>query len=61
MIFPKLQQLSIVSWWIVVLRLCWFIDGSVSDSQWELYRLSNPRELMVDAAEEFDKLLRSKP
>ncbi len=44
-----------------ILALCWFIDGDLSDTQWELYRLSNPRELMVGAAEEFDRLLQLKP
>ncbi|MFZ6027809.1 MAG: hypothetical protein ACOYYS_08850 [Chloroflexota bacterium] len=44
-----------------VWALCWFIDGSVLDTQWELYRLAGPQGLLVDAADEFDELLQHRP
>jgi hypothetical protein len=42
-----------------VQALCWYLDGPLGDSQWDLYCLSRPQGRLIDAAEEFDALLRS--
>jgi hypothetical protein len=39
--------------------LCWFIDEYTLDKNWELFSLTDPHGRMVDAADEFDKLLAS--
>lgn len=44
-----------------VLALCWFIDTFPMDAQWEYFSLTNPVGLLIDAADEFDQLLRSQP
>lgn len=41
-----------------IYALVWFIDGFVHDEQWDMFSLTNPRGLLVDAAEEFDAILR---
>ncbi len=38
--------------------LCWFLDELPGDAQWENFSLSRRRGRLVDAAEEFDELLR---
>jgi hypothetical protein len=38
--------------------LCWFIDFFPNDQRWELFSLTNPAGLNLDAAQEFDELLR---
>ncbi|MBI3242846.1 MAG: hypothetical protein HYZ49_11185 [Chloroflexi bacterium] len=44
-----------------VRALCWFLDSFPLDKQWELFSLTNPKGLLVDAADEFDSLLKSQP
>jgi hypothetical protein len=39
--------------------LCWFIDSFPNDQRWELFSLTNPGGLAIDAAQEFDELLRA--
>lgn len=41
--------------------LCWFIDYFPHDDQWDFFSLSEPRVRVIDAAEEFDTLLQTKP
>ncbi|MBN2117603.1 MAG: hypothetical protein JW730_13585 [Anaerolineales bacterium] len=41
--------------------LCWFIDYFPDDMQWDMFSLTNPSGRLVDAADEFDKLLRLEP
>jgi hypothetical protein len=38
--------------------LCWFIDYFPNDKRWELFSLTNPVGLDLDAANEFDELLK---
>lgn len=40
-----------------IAALCWFIDSFPHDDQWQLFSLSQPRGLLLDAAAEFDLLL----
>lgn len=40
-----------------IVALCWFIDSFPHDDQWQLFSLSQPRGLLLDAAEEFELLL----
>jgi hypothetical protein len=44
-----------------VAALIWFLDSFPMDKQWELYSLTNPQGLLIDAAEEFDSLLAARP
>lgn len=44
-----------------ILALCWFLDEFPLDTQWELFSLTSPRGLLVDAADEFDRLLILQP
>lgn len=44
-----------------IVALCWFIDFFPHDAQWDFFSLTNPRGLSIDAAEEFDALLRAMP
>jgi hypothetical protein len=41
--------------------LCWFVDEFPLDKQWELYSLTDPHGLLVEAAAEFDQLLSASP
>lgn len=41
--------------------LCWFIDNFPMDNHWELFSLTDPRGLLVDAADDFDRLLIQQP
>lgn len=41
-----------------VQALCWFIDGPLGDTQWDWFSLSRPVGRLIDAAQEFDALLR---
>ncbi len=41
--------------------LCWFIDSFPMDTQWEYFSLTRPTGLLVDAAAEYDQLLRTLP
>jgi hypothetical protein len=41
--------------------LCWFMDYIPDAAPWEKFRLSDPHGLLVEAADEFDKLLQLKP
>jgi len=41
--------------------LCWFIDYFPHDTQWEWFSLTQQPGRLLDAAEEFDLLLREKP
>ncbi len=41
--------------------LCWFMDYIPDAEPWEKFRLSDPHGLLVEAADEFDKLLQLKP
>lgn len=40
-----------------IVALCWFIDSFPHDDQWEMFSLTQPRGLLLDAAEEFELLL----
>jgi hypothetical protein len=40
-----------------IVALCWFIDSFPHDNQWEMFSLTQPRGLLLDAAEEFELLL----
>lgn len=42
-----------------VAALCWFLDGPLGDRQWDWFSLSRPTGRLIDAADEFDRLLRS--
>jgi hypothetical protein len=42
-----------------VQALCWYLDGPLGDSQWDLYSLSRQQGRLLDADEEFDSLLQS--
>lgn len=44
-----------------IAALCWFLDEFPHDDQWDFFSLTDPRGLMVNAADEFDFLLRSVP
>lgn len=44
-----------------ILALCWFLDYFPHDDQWDFFSLTRPRGLSIDAAEEFDVLLRLSP
>lgn len=44
-----------------VAALIWFLDSFPMDKQWELFSLTNPQGLLIDAAEEFDGLLSVRP
>lgn len=44
-----------------ILALCWFLDYFPHDDQWDFFSLTRPRGLAIDAAEEFDALLRLSP
>jgi hypothetical protein len=44
-----------------IAALIWFLDSFPMDKQWELYSLTNPQGLLIDAAEEFDSLLAARP
>jgi hypothetical protein len=37
--------------------LCWFVDDLPVDQQWQEFSLTAPRGAMVEAADEFDRLL----
>lgn len=39
--------------------LCWFIDFFPHDERWELFSLTDPGGLTIDAAQEFDELLQA--
>ncbi len=39
--------------------LCWFIDDFSNDQQWDLFSLTKHPGRLIDAAEEFDRLLQS--
>ncbi len=41
--------------------LCWYLDVAPPDRQWEFFSLTDPRGLLVEAADEFDQLLRAGP
>jgi len=41
-----------------IAALCWYLDAFPHDDQWDFFSLTNPRGLMVNAADEFDSLLR---
>lgn len=41
-----------------VQALCWFLDGPLGDRQWDWFSLARPGGRLLDAAEEFDALLR---
>jgi hypothetical protein len=41
-----------------IAALCWYLDVFPHDDQWDFFSLTNPRGLMVNAAGEFDSLLR---
>jgi hypothetical protein len=41
--------------------LCWFIDAFPMDNKWDLFSLTNPHGLLVDAADDFDRLLNQTP
>ncbi len=41
--------------------LCWFLDSFPMDKQWALFSLTQPQGLLIDAAEEFDGLLKVGP
>lgn len=40
-----------------VLALCWFLDSFPHDDQWDLFSLTDPHGLVVNASDEFDTLL----
>ncbi|BCX04174.1 MAG: hypothetical protein KatS3mg053_2112 [Candidatus Roseilinea sp.] len=44
-----------------VQALCWFMDSLPSDEQWDLFNLTKQKGLLVNAANEFDALLRARP
>ncbi|HNS40211.1 MAG TPA: hypothetical protein PKJ56_08195, partial [Promineifilum sp.] len=44
-----------------IATLCWFLDVFPHDDQWDFFSLTNPRGLMINAANEFDSLLRDTP
>lgn len=44
-----------------VLAVCWFLDGFPMDEQWAAFSLTNPQGLLVNAADEFDALLKLPP
>lgn len=44
-----------------IVALCWFLDVFPHDDQWDFFSLTNPRGLMVNAADEFDFLLQNTP
>lgn len=39
--------------------LCWFVDGPLGDDQWDWFSLSRRSGRLLEAAEEFDALLRA--
>lgn len=39
--------------------LCWFIDDFPHDAQWDLFSLTKHPGRLIDAAEEFDRLLQT--
>jgi hypothetical protein len=41
-----------------IAALCWFVDYFPHDDQWAFFSLTNPRGQMVNAAAEFERLLR---
>ncbi|RLC98280.1 MAG: hypothetical protein DRI77_05390, partial [Chloroflexi bacterium] len=41
--------------------LCWFLDYFPHDTQWEWFSLTRQPGRLLDAAEEFDLLLRGEP
>ncbi len=44
-----------------VQALCWYLDVAPLDKQWEFFSLSEPRGLLLEAADEFDQLLAAQP
>lgn len=40
-----------------IVALCWFIDSFPHDNQWEMFSLTQPPGLLLEAAEEFETLL----
>jgi hypothetical protein len=42
-----------------IAALCWFLDEFPHDDQWVFFSLTEPRGLMVNAADEFDSLLQN--
>ncbi len=44
-----------------VQALCWYLDDAPLDKQWEFFSLSQPRGLLIEAADEFDQLLNAQP
>jgi hypothetical protein len=41
--------------------VCWYLDVAPLDKQWEFFSLTDPRGLLVEAADEFDQLLTAEP
>jgi hypothetical protein len=56
-----ISALDVVNQEPQVEAVCWFIDNFPMDNHWELFSLTNPRGLLVDAADDFDRLLRQQP
>ncbi|MEW6232116.1 MAG: hypothetical protein AB1566_07380 [Chloroflexota bacterium] len=44
-----------------VLALCWFLDGPLGDAQWDWFSLSRRPGRLIEAAEEFEALLKRAP
>lgn len=44
-----------------IVALCWFLDVFPHDDQWDFFSMTNPRGLMVYAADEFDSLIQDTP
>lgn len=52
------SALAVVNGEPQIQALCWFLDDLPGDTQWENFSLSRRRGRLVDAAEEFDELLK---
>ncbi|MGB9870509.1 MAG: hypothetical protein ACPLYD_02465 [Anaerolineae bacterium] len=52
------SALSVVNREPQIQALCWFLDDLPGDAQWENFSLTRRRGRLVDAAEEFEELLR---
>ncbi|MGH2536532.1 MAG: hypothetical protein ACRDHL_03975 [Candidatus Promineifilaceae bacterium] len=51
------NALAVINQEAQVKALCWFLDDFPHDPQWALFSLTSPRGRLIEAAEEFDKLL----